>query len=126
MDKVSFNPVEAEVGASIAFEFKGIVGLQSANANDRGAKIESNRLNLALRAWLDNSHSTKGCQLDNIGLLIDIVNFALLSFVRLDHFATCPGGGGGGGVQIKIKDQLIPAEAEIGAKLVIISAFQAT
>ena len=85
MDKVSFNPAEAEVGASIAFEFKGIVGLQSANANDRVAKIESNQLNLALRAWLDNSHSTKGCQLDNIGLLINIVNFVLLSFVRLDY-----------------------------------------
>ena len=97
MHKVSFNSAEAEVWVSIAFKFKGIVGLQIANANDRVAKIESDQLNLALRAWLDNSHSTKGCQLDNIGLLIDIVNFALLSFVRLDHFATCLGGGEGQG-----------------------------
>ena len=50
MDKVSFNPAEAKVGASIAFEFKGIVGLQSANSNDKVAKIESNQVKLTLRA----------------------------------------------------------------------------
>ena len=47
-------------------------------------------------------------------LLINIVNFVLLSLVKLGYFGTCPGGWVG---EIKNKDQLSPAETETRAEL---------
>ena len=47
-------------------------------------------------------------------LLIKLTNFALLSLTILDQFDTFPVGWVG---QIKIKDQLSPAKAEIRAEL---------
>ena len=50
----------------------------------------------------------------DICLLINIVNFVLLSLVKLGYFSTCPGKWMG---EIKNNDQLSPAEAETRAEL---------
>ena len=47
-------------------------------------------------------------------MLINIVNFVLLSLVKLGYFGTCPGGWVG---EIKNNDQLSPAETETRAEL---------
>ena len=49
-DKVHLSPAEAEVGASIAFEFKGILGLQSADSDAWVATIRSNQVKLTMGA----------------------------------------------------------------------------
>ena len=59
-------------------------------------------------------HHTKISTLMVWCLLIKLISFALLSLAILDQSGTFPGGWVG---QIKIKDQLSPVEAEIGAEL---------
>ena len=49
------------------------------------------------------------------GQIVTWINFSFVTYLVFCQFGTCPGGGGWG--QIKIKDHLSPAEAEIRAEL---------
>ena len=77
-------------------------------------KIDKGDRNLSL--WWKYNKVIKFITLVIWGLLIDLINFALLSLAVFGHFDTFPDGWVGGG-KIKNKDHLSLAEAYVEAEL---------